>query len=118
MDELPLFPSDMLQPDYQQLYLAVARQIEKDFYPFVAMQAPPEILTSTWLFLELERMLTEIVERQNQSLAAIVYRVDLTEKMVRRSMHSSSNSERMHELTALVLKREAQKVWIRHNYRE
>ncbi len=63
-------------------------------------------------------MLTIIVEQKNQTLGAIIYRVDLSEKLARRTMNTSGHTERLDELTALMLKREAQKVWIRHNYRE
>lgn len=115
--ELHLFPDSALTLDYQVLYKEVAAQISKDFYPHVVMDSPPEILSSDWLFCALKKMLTEVVEKKHQALVAIVYRVDLSEKLVNNTMRQTNQMNRLDELTAMVLKREAQKVWIRRNYR-
>lgn len=81
------------------------------------MAKTPEFLTPEWIYAELERMLQEIVARGGADLGAVVYRVDLKETHVRKTMGSSSASNRIKELTSLILKREAQKVWLRKHLR-
>jgi hypothetical protein len=117
MSALPeIFPKGALQSDYSKLYHAVALQIAKDFHPHVEMSEIPAELNSEWLYQEILRMLTEVIEGQGHSLGAILYRVDLSEKMVRPAMHRTEQSNKLAELAAMMLKREAQKVWIRHHY--
>ncbi len=116
-EELDIFPETGLTPDYQQLYKEVAAQLNKDFHPHVRMSTLPEILSSSWLYDEVKKMLTEIVEHKQQALGYIVYRVDLSENLVNRTLKQSDSHNKLDELTAMVLKREAQKVWTRRNYR-
>jgi hypothetical protein len=118
MQELPvLFPETLPAEDFQGLYRAVCDQIEKDFRPHAQMAKTPQVLTPEWIYSELERMLQEIVARGGADLGAVVYRVDLKETHVRKTMGGSSASNRIKELTSLILKREAQKVWLRKHLR-
>jgi|GEM_PF-1077986 hypothetical protein len=116
MQLTPLFPTDDVALDYQSLYKSVAEQIRKDFHPHIEMRAIPFPLSSEWLFNEISRMLGAVIMHQNQNLGAIIYRVDLPEKTTRRTMNSSETGSRLDELAAMILKREAQKVWIRQHY--
>lgn len=111
-----IFPKTGLALDYQHLYRLVYDQIEKDFHPHVTMTLRPETLSSDWLFSEVKRLLNYIIEKQNSALGSIIYRVDLSEKMVKTTMHTTIREDKLDELAAMILRREAQKVWIRQNY--
>jgi hypothetical protein len=113
-EELIIFPNELPIESYQSLYQKVCNQIAKDFYPYVEMSDLPEILEASWIKSELQRMLTILVRDQAGALGAVIYRVDLTEKNMRKTMNSSSTNEKLDELAAMILRREAQKVWLRH----
>jgi hypothetical protein len=113
-DSLQIFPGESLLPDYQELYTRVYLQVKKDFHPYVEITSAPEHLSAEWLLDEIRRMLASVIERQPLSLGSIVYRIDLSEKLVRNVMQSSTSRDRLDEISALVLRREAQKVWLRH----
>jgi len=116
-DSLDIFPESGVHQDFQPLYQSVYAQVKKDFHPYIMIKEAPELLSSQWLYAEIRRMLTEVIEKQNQSLGPIIYRVDLSEKVVNRTMQSAARADKLDELTLLVLRREAQKIWIRNTLR-
>lgn len=118
MDELStIFPDNLPNPDYQAYYREVLRQINKDFHPYSMIPEPEGLLSADWIFDHLQKMVEEIVMHQQQVLGAIIYRVDLPEKQVRKSMSGKNSQEKPEELTRQILRREAQKVWIRNQYK-
>jgi hypothetical protein len=113
-ESLTLFPSSELTIDYQKLYLEVCRQVEKDFHPHCEISELPEVLNPEWISAEVSRLLRDIIESKPSVLGPILYRIDLSEKLVRTAMNTAKQHEKLPELTAMVVKREAQKVWLRH----
>ncbi len=114
MNELPvLFPETLPESDYQELYRAVCHQLDKDFRPHAGLNELPKPISPEWIYAEIQRMLHEIVERGGSELGAVIYRVDLKESHVRIMMNENSITERITGLTNLIIKREAQKVWLR-----
>jgi hypothetical protein len=118
MNELTvLFPETLPDKDYQDLYRAVCVQLDKDFMPHARLKAITDNISPDWIYNEIHRMLQEIISRGGSELGAVVYRVDLKETLVRKTMHESTSSDRINELANMILKREAQKVWLRKHLR-
>jgi hypothetical protein len=114
MNEIaPLFPLAKAGTDLQELYAAVCKQIRKDFHPHVEMAFPEGSLSAEWLLAEIRRMLGEILQQGGSNLGTVIYRVDLKESTTRAAMNNSSTDNRLAELSMLILRREAQKVWLR-----
>ncbi|MFN0030681.1 MAG: hypothetical protein ACKVOR_00830 [Flavobacteriales bacterium] len=113
-----LFPEAGLQKqtDFTQLYTQVYHQLKKDFHPHIEIEPIPENLNSEWLEQEVYRMITKAVSERSQSLAGIINRVDLSEYQLRKYVTALDEKKKLTALSKLILKREALKVWIRHNY--
>jgi hypothetical protein len=103
-------------PDFQNFYREVIKQIDKDFHPYAELAIPEGVITLDWIYTSLNNMVNTIVADQNSVLGAIIYRVDLPEKQVRKAMINKGIQEKPEELTRMILRREAQKVWIRHHF--
>jgi hypothetical protein len=118
MDEINgLFSGELSLPseNYQEMYLAVYEQLQKDFHPYAALQKPTEQLTAQWLYEEVARLTSDLIQSQPASLSAFLYRVDISESQMKRSMSIASPEQKLDQLTWMILKREAQKVWIRRH---
>lgn len=114
MNEIvPLFPSGLTGTELQEMYAAVCTQIRKDFHPHAEMGSPESILTPEWLLTEIRRMLSELLQQGGSNLGTVIYRVDLKESTTRTAMTNSSTDNRLAELSMMILRREAQKVWLR-----
>jgi hypothetical protein len=106
-----LFPEGNLPAkSYQELYKSVYQQIMKDFHPFASAEVPPAIFTPEYLFGTTLKLLQKILEEQPAHFAQILYRVDLTERKAQ-TAHGSTE-----KLAELIVRREAQKVWLRWNF--
>jgi hypothetical protein len=115
---LILFPEgDALQDNYQILYREVFLQIKKDFHPHADAGEAPELITPQWLYNKVFELLTDILARQASALGAIVYRVDLPEKSTKKNLEHSEENEQIPNLTMMILRREAQKIWLRRKFR-
>lgn len=112
-EELILFPNDLPDHDYQELYRLTQEQIFKDFYPYskelVQVASPTPQVLRTLIF----QLLTQIIQESPGQLGAILYRVDISEKSARRHVSETNAQNSTQELSALILRREAQKVWLR-----
>lgn len=114
-NEITIFPDHSLpSQDYQKLYTAVYLQLSKDFQPFAKIDEKPELLTAEWLFSATKRMLEYILSEQPSSFGQIIYRIDVSENKARRLMYQSEGS--IDVLAEEVVRREAQKVWLRHTF--
>jgi len=115
-NELIIFPKEIAPENYEELYRMVVDQLSKDFHPYASLENIPQELSAEWIFEEIKRMLSIIIPRESSALGYIIYRVDITEKTMRKAMHGLAGEEKLNALAHLILKREAQKVWIRQQF--
>lgn len=115
---LNIFPEEAVIPiaDFKLWFHQVYLQLKKDFHPHIAISESPESLNAEWLFEEVMRMLNEVAQHRNQSLAGIINRVDLSEFQMKKFTYSHHEKDKLHALAKMILRREALKVWIRNNY--
>ncbi len=115
---LILFPEgEALQDNYQILYREVFLQIKKDFHPHANAGDAPDLITPQWLYNKVHELLTEVLSKQASALGAIVYRVDLPEKSTKKNLEFSEEHEQIPNLSMMILRREAQKIWLRRKFR-
>jgi len=114
--ELPIpFPGDVNPANRPRLLKALAEQIAKDLAPFDFGEIP-ENPNAAWISSALRQALNLLVVEQGKSLGAVLYRIDVNERKIKRAMAAAGSDERLDLLTQHVLEREAAKVWMRHNY--
>jgi len=112
-DSLILFPSDSVELNYQELYESTFEQIKKDFYPHVDLGEMPANLTAEVLKEIVETSLIKLLRESPHSLGAVLYRMDVNEKSTKAAIASSKVEDSTRILAFRILKREAQKVWLR-----
>jgi hypothetical protein len=98
------------------LYHKVKEQIDKDFHPYGRMTKAPKLLSSDWLFAELKSLIQRVIQQRPTDWTAVLYRIDITEHTLQRELIGLSGDEKWNQLTLLILKREAKKVWIRQQF--
>jgi hypothetical protein len=108
MNEIQLFESPLPHLSYAALYQATWDQIIKDFshfcLPYEIAQPPhPESMLDGIVHM------LESLQGDTLKLNSLFYRVDLSEK-------KQIPNGNMHALAMMILRREAQKVWIRSHY--
>lgn len=119
MDEYSqIFPEqhNLPNPDYQELYKAVLDQVIKDFHPFQLTKDIPTLLHSDFIRIYIAELISEILKTGPSQLSQILYRIDISEKNIKSIPKSLTENERYEVLTDMILRREAQKVWIRKKF--
>lgn len=120
MEDIEKLFSDELRASalsHSQLYRMVYDQLRKDFHPHIQINEAPEELTASWLYGEVSVMLSDLLKSSGNGLSAVLYRVDIKESILKKAMLEASPEQKLEKLTWLILKREAQKVWIRSNFK-
>jgi hypothetical protein len=112
-ENLILFPNDSVEMNYQELYESTFEQIKKDFYPHVDLGEMPSPLNAEVLKEIVEKSLDKLLREEPQSLGAVLYRMDVNEKATKAAIASSKVEDSTRILAFRILKREAQKVWLR-----
>jgi len=112
-DSLILYPSDSVELNYQELYESTFEQIKKDFYPHVDLGDMPKNLNAEVLKEIVESSLIKLLREEPHSLRAVLYRMDVNEKATKAAIASSKVEDSTRILAFRILKREAQKVWLR-----
>ncbi len=102
------------------LLQATIRQIKKDFLQNgLELQLDEEQFENyAGLLSSLEDMLAWLLERDEQRLLQLLYRIDLGEEMLKKSMMENEQESLAALLAKLIIKREAQKVLIRNHYQQ
>lgn len=111
MSELAEIFSHLPAADHGPLYAAVVKQLQKDFHPYAEGVSTPEYLNSDSVKDYALALLSHLLNEHPTALGAVLYRVDLGEKSARTAAHDAQGT---HALALAILKREAQKVWLRH----
>jgi len=103
--ELPLYPD-------------VARQLFKDFTTCGVPMELPEILEGQWedrLALLIQPIVADLITRKRAVLMKIIYRVDIPENHLGRSIEGLDHEEASVVIARLIVTREKQKVESRRN---
>lgn len=99
----------------EELYVALIRQLNKDFVLANLEYAIDENCTPELLKQQLGVIITELVNNEFDSFLNLLYRVDLSENKI--IQLSKENQEAyIASISFLILKREWQKVWFRKKY--
>lgn len=111
-------PLAMLEQQWDLVSATIA-QIEKDFMQngLALNLADHGALTVSQLSAKLEEAFGWLLERDEQRLLQLLYRIDLGEDALKKAIVNQSEQSLAAILAAMVLKREAQKVIIRHFYK-
>ncbi|MCF8275209.1 MAG: hypothetical protein K9J17_00625 [Flavobacteriales bacterium] len=120
MDNLPLSTSDFDRYERSVALLQeVVAQINKDFRLNgfdVAFSGSGDTAYQE-LSSQLAPVIDYMLEHQTETFWNLIYSIDLNENKVKRILFGDDeNIDAIHELTDLILKRELQKVVIRHFY--
>ena len=116
-EDIILFPG-MPARHFGAMYAKVWEQIRKDFTPYTEAGEAPDQLGADDLRRLIERLLNAVIKMDGNPMDAILYRIDLNERQMREMRSSGKTSESLHVLCEAILRREAQKVWIREQWRE
>lgn len=103
----------------QELIQATILQIEKDFLQngLELSWSKHEISSVAQLAEQLNQVFEWLLERDEQRLLQILYRIDLGEEKLQIAMRNNVDQSLASLLSKMVLLREAQKVIIRHHYK-
>lgn len=99
----------------KHLYNALIIQLNKDFQLSNIQESFPTTITPDSLKRELSNIIHQLIITDFDLFLNLLYRIDLSESKVKKS--SSQNTEAYVEhVCFVILKREWQKVWLKHNY--
>lgn len=115
-DSLSILPQGLPEKDFKEFYKLIFFQIKKDFscIPFDQI-APDEDHYGYAQALEqyVLRRVHHLLHYHPELLGRILYSVDLPELSTRRKMAEETGESQEVKLAQIILKREAQKVWLR-----
>ncbi|MFZ4785963.1 MAG: hypothetical protein ACOYLH_10830 [Flavobacteriales bacterium] len=115
-DSLIIFPENAPEIDYQELYRETFLQLKKDFNPFLDCGDLPSILNGQILYNLTLDWIKVIITEQPSHLGAILYRIDIQERKAKTELHQAIQGDSAETLARMILKREAQKVWLRKTF--
>ena len=118
---LPIPKLNELQPYYnrQDLLEKVVAQIQKDFDWFnleVKFTNNPELSAYQELYEQILPLIEEMLNDDYIKLMSILYRIDIDEDFLNRKLKEVPNADTDEVITDLIIKRELQKVIIKHIY--
>lgn len=91
-------------------------QIEKDFFmtgvPIELNPQEDNTINSGRLIARFD----ELVDRQQDSLVQLMYRIDMNEAQLAQTLGDKPKKEALVDLMSMIIEREAKKVWIRLNH--
>lgn len=105
--------------DVKAIIQELISQIKKDFGMFGEEITFSEFTDESYfaLFMQLNDFLTLTYSRQTEKLYPILYRIDISEKDIKKAINSPQNNDFMGTITELIILKELQKVIIRQYYR-
>ena len=91
-----------------------AAQLNKDLGgEWIRMAQIPNEADAAWLFNEVHLLINELLTSDWSKLSELLYRVDVSEREVKRVMETEEIEHVGEQLTAMLVKREVQKVLFR-----
>lgn len=98
----------------QQVLLETAAQLNKDLGgEWVRMDQIPSSADAEWLFNETKLLVNELFSSDRSKLSQLLYRVDVSEREVKKVMETEEIDHVADQLAAMLVKREVQKVLFR-----
>jgi hypothetical protein len=110
---ITLFDQSLPGISHAELYELTFLQIQKDFIPYVQVERPSELLDAETLYLLVKSTISQVLTQQPQNFVPILYRIDLSEKDIKKDQRNISPAEMVSFISQKILRKEAQKVWLR-----
>jgi hypothetical protein len=110
---LTLFDQNLPGISHAELFELTFLQIQKDFIPYVQVERPEQTLDGETLYLLVKNTITQVLSEQPQNFVPILYRIDLSEKDIKKDQRNISPAEMVSFISQKILRKEAQKVWLR-----
>lgn len=115
-DSLIIFPENSPDINYQDLYRETFFQLKKDFNPYLDCGELPTELNGQILYGLTLDWVKIILTEQPSHLGTILYRIDIQERKAKIELHQAMQRDSAETLAQMILKREAQKVWLRKTF--
>ena len=97
------------------LYKQLIIQLNKDLtLGLVDLELDLDILPTSLKYV-LHEKLQELIDNSYETFLNLLYIIDVPEERIK-SLHANNTFEFANEVTFLIVQREWQKVWMRHNY--
>jgi hypothetical protein len=105
--------------DIKPIIQELIGQIKKDFVMFGEEIIFSENTEESYfaLFNQLNNFLSKTFSHQTEKLYPILYRIDISEKDIKKAINQPSNTDFIGSITELIILKELQKVIIRRYYR-
>lgn len=98
----------------EHVLFETAAQLNKDLGgEWIRMAKIPSDADASWLFNEVQLLVNELFSSDRSKLSQLLYRADVNEREVKRVMESEEIEHVGDQLTAMLVKREVQKVLFR-----
>jgi hypothetical protein len=110
---LTLFDQNLPGISHAELFELTFLQIQKDFIPYVQVERPEQTLDGETLYILVKNTITQVLSEQPQNFVPILYRIDLSEKDIKKDQRNISPAEMVSFISQKILRKEAQKVWLR-----
>lgn len=101
--------------EVQNLYVQLIQQLNKDFQLANIDEYFEETIPPTDIHNTLSKILLKLINNQYDDYLNLLYRIDVPEVELLK-VRSENLEESVRQVAFLLLKREAQKVWLRKNY--
>jgi hypothetical protein len=102
--------------DKQKFLQLLHEQLNKDLAPHVVCENFADEISPDALLNLAEIAIEKLWVHQYYHLSEVMYRIDLPEPILMEWLQWEGNRSRIPELTQVILRREALKVWYRHFY--
>jgi hypothetical protein len=118
MNITDIIPSgaELTTSDKQKFLQLLLEQLNKDLAPHVTCGEFETEISPQALQNRAEIAIEKLWVHQYYHLSEVMYRIDLPEPILLEWLQLESNRSRISELTRVILRREAMKVWYRHFY--
>lgn len=116
MQQLTTFEDVFIQAQQLNLYQKLVQQLNKDLlYANINLQFDDEVLPNS-LKLILHETVYKLIQEKFGDYLNLLYIIDVSEKQIKQ-LDGSDILTLSEDVTFLILKREWQKVWLRHSYK-
>lgn len=114
MDELIPFHQFPEGTSQAHVLFETAAQLNKDLGgEWIRLEQIPNEADAAWLFKEVQLLVNELFTSDRSKLSQLLYRVDVSEREVKRVMETEEIEHVGDQLAAMLVKREVQKVLFR-----
>lgn len=116
INHLSTFDDVFVEAQKLNLYQKLVQQLNKDLlYANINLQFDDQVLSSS-LKLALHEVVYKLIQEKFTDYLNLLYIIDVSEKQIKQ-LDGSDILTLSEDVTFLILKREWQKVWLRHSYK-